>query len=529
MRATSKRPRGRRAEDRVLGDVVLAGRLGDVERLARRDELQQRRLRSSSPSPVADDVTSTGHRRAARATRPAPRRRVLRRHEVGLRERQDARQRGQLAASCAASSASIVRVVVDRVRPVERREVEHVHEHAAALDVGEEVVAEAGAARRALDQPGDVGDHDLALLGLDRAEDRLERRERVVGDLRLRARHARDQRRLAGVRQPDEAGVGQQLEPQLDHPLLPRQPALGQPRRLARRPGEALVAAPAEAALGDADLLAGRDEVEARAVPALDLVPGGTPTTSGVAVGAVAQRALAVPAAAGAEVRRALEELQVAQVVVAAQDHVAAAAAVAAVGTALGDVRLAAERHGAVAARATAHLDPGLVRQHVGGHGYPGAPPWPTTPSSSSPAPAAASAPQTARRAAEAGYRLVLAARSEDKLAGAGRGGRRRTRRPLRRDRVGRPAGDGARPRSTPSAASTSCSPTPGSARRAASSKSDVDHWKAMVLTNVYGAALTVRATIERLQESKGHLLLTGSVAGRRALPGTSTRARSGR
>ena len=41
-----------------------------------------------------------------------------------------------------------------------------------------------------------------------------------------------------------------------------------------------------------------------------------------------------------------------------------------------------------------------------------------------------------------------------------------------------------------------------------------------MVLTNVYGAALTIRATMEPLKETKGHLLLTGSVAGRRALPG---------
>ena len=51
--------------------------------------------------------------------------------------------------------------------------------------------------------------------------------------------------------------------------------------------------------------------------------------------------------------------------------------------------------------------------------------------------------------------------------------------------------------------------------------KSDADHWKGMVLTNVYGAALTIRATIEHLKASKGHLLLTGSVAGRRALPGS--------
>ncbi len=48
-----------------------------------------------------------------------------------------------------------------------------------------------------------------------------------------------------------------------------------------------------------------------------------------------------------------------------------------------------------------------------------------------------------------------------------------------------------------------------------------VDHWREMVLTNVYGAALTIRASLPALKESKGHLLLTGSVAGRRAIPGS--------
>ena len=42
-----------------------------------------------------------------------------------------------------------------------------------------------------------------------------------------------------------------------------------------------------------------------------------------------------------------------------------------------------------------------------------------------------------------------------------------------------------------------------------------------MVLANVYGAALTIRAALPALKESKGHLLLTGSVAGRRAIPGS--------
>jgi NADP-dependent 3-hydroxy acid dehydrogenase YdfG len=48
-----------------------------------------------------------------------------------------------------------------------------------------------------------------------------------------------------------------------------------------------------------------------------------------------------------------------------------------------------------------------------------------------------------------------------------------------------------------------------------------VEQWREMVLTNVYGAALTVRATIPALTTSRGHLLLTSSVAGRRVLPGS--------
>jgi NADP-dependent 3-hydroxy acid dehydrogenase YdfG len=42
-----------------------------------------------------------------------------------------------------------------------------------------------------------------------------------------------------------------------------------------------------------------------------------------------------------------------------------------------------------------------------------------------------------------------------------------------------------------------------------------------MVLTNVLGAAYTIRATIGPLRETKGHLILTSSVAGRRALQGS--------
>ncbi|MGE5273210.1 MAG: SDR family oxidoreductase [Verrucomicrobiota bacterium] len=47
------------------------------------------------------------------------------------------------------------------------------------------------------------------------------------------------------------------------------------------------------------------------------------------------------------------------------------------------------------------------------------------------------------------------------------------------------------------------------------------ERWREMVLTNVYGAALTIRACMDALVQTKGHLLLTSSLAGRRPVPGS--------
>ena len=125
----------------------------------------------------------------------------------------------------------------------------------------------------------------------------------------------------------------------------------------------------------------------------------------------------------------------------------------------------------------------------------------------------------TARQAAEAGYRVVLAARSVEKLeALAGEVGgiavrcdvtewddqAALVRRAL--DEFGRldvafaNAGFGG-PRGF--------------------EKYEPDEMREMVLTNVLGVAYTIRATMPALRESRGHLLLTSSVAGRRALPGS--------
>ena len=49
-----------------------------------------------------------------------------------------------------------------------------------------------------------------------------------------------------------------------------------------------------------------------------------------------------------------------------------------------------------------------------------------------------------------------------------------------------------------------------------------VEHWRTMVETNVLGVALTIRAALPHLRDAgRGHFLITGSVAGRRPLPGS--------
>jgi NADP-dependent 3-hydroxy acid dehydrogenase YdfG len=130
----------------------------------------------------------------------------------------------------------------------------------------------------------------------------------------------------------------------------------------------------------------------------------------------------------------------------------------------------------------------------------------------------------TARRAGEAGYRLVLGARREDRvrelateLGGDGRAvgvrcdvtewedNRVLVQRALdafgRIDAVFANAGFGA--------------------RRGFLEESP-EHWRSMVLTNVLGVAFTIRATLgHMLERGTGHYLLTSSVAGRRTLPGS--------
>jgi NADP-dependent 3-hydroxy acid dehydrogenase YdfG len=52
--------------------------------------------------------------------------------------------------------------------------------------------------------------------------------------------------------------------------------------------------------------------------------------------------------------------------------------------------------------------------------------------------------------------------------------------------------------------------------------KEDPDQWRQMILTNVLGVAFTIRAVMPHFKKrGSGHFLLTSSVAGRRSLPGS--------
>ena len=244
-------------------------------------------------------------------------------------------------------------------------DVDHVHEQARSLEMREELVAEPGTLARALDQPGDVGDHELALVRLDRAEHRLDRRERVVGDLRLRVRDPAQERRLAGVRQAGQRGVGEELQVQLVLALLAGKAGLRESGRLPGRGGEAAVAAPAGAAAREHRPSARVGQVGDQLVVRVeDLRAGRDPQLGCLPRGAVLSRAAPVPAARGREPAARAEPREITQVRVDHRDDVAAGTAVTAVRAPLGHVLLAPEAERAVAAAPRLHLDAGAIREH---------------------------------------------------------------------------------------------------------------------------------------------------------------------
>ena len=238
----------------------------------------------------------------------------------------------------------------------------------AALDVAQELVAEALAFGRAFDEAGDVGEDELVLVEAHHAEVRDERGERVVGDLGLGRAHHRDQRRLARVREADERGVGEQLQLELQPPLFAVLALLGERRRAAGVRQEARVAAPADAALRRHPAVAVAHEVGEQLTVLAPHDRADRHVDDEIGAGrAVLLLARPVRARLRLAVRMVPEREQRGDVAGRVQPDVAAVAAVAAVGTALRHVRLAPERDDAGAAVAGLHVQ----LRHVDELGHP--------------------------------------------------------------------------------------------------------------------------------------------------------------
>ena len=206
--------------------------------------------------------------------------------------------------------------------------------------------------------------------GGDHAQVRLQRGERVVGDLRPgRGQHGH-QRGLAGAGEADQADVGDRLQLQHDVGGIARLAEQREPGGLARAGGQRGVAqAAAAAAGGDVASHPVRPDRPAR-TPSSDstTVPGRHPQFQALAVGAVLVVTLPGPAVAGLGVRPEVEVQQRVHVVVDDQRHVAAVAAVTAVRAAQRLELLPMDRGAPVAAVAGLQVQDSAVDEP--GHGH---------------------------------------------------------------------------------------------------------------------------------------------------------------
>lgn len=130
----------------------------------------------------------------------------------------------------------------------------------------------------------------------------------------------------------------------------------------------------------------------------------------------------------------------------------------------------------------------------------------------------------TARAAAAAGYRVVLAARSADKLAALVEdlgGADKALAVPCDVQDLGQQqamvdAALAAFGRIDAVLANAGLGST-----AAGVEGGDPDNWREMILTNIYGVALTAKLCLPELRRTRGHILLLGSRAGRRINKGS--------
>ena len=242
--------------------------------------------------------------------------------------------------------------------------IHQVDQQPGALDVAQEIVAEPRPLSGTGDQAGDIGEDGAIAAGPSHhPEVGHQGGEGIVGDLGAGGREHRDQGALAGIGQADDAHLSQQLQLQLQQPLLPLL-ALGALLRGAVAVAEVVgVAEAAAAAEGHQQLLATVGEIAEQDAGAgiAHLGAAGHADAEGIATGAGAAVGAAATAVDGLKQTLVLEVQQGLEVGVGLQQHVAAAAAVAAGGATGRNVFLAAERHDAVAATAGLDGDAGLI------------------------------------------------------------------------------------------------------------------------------------------------------------------------
>jgi NADP-dependent 3-hydroxy acid dehydrogenase YdfG len=129
----------------------------------------------------------------------------------------------------------------------------------------------------------------------------------------------------------------------------------------------------------------------------------------------------------------------------------------------------------------------------------------------------------TARAAAEAGYRVALVARTEERLAALADelgGSERALAIPAHVAEWESQEAMVARVLDAFGRLDVTFANAGFGAKRGFEEESP-EFWREMVLTNVLGVAYTIRATLPAMRESRGHYLLTSSVAGRRPLSGS--------
>ncbi len=200
-----------------------------------------------------------------------------------------------------------------------------------------ERLAEAGALVRALDQPGNVGYHELALVNPDDAQIGMQRGERVVGDFRLGGTDHTEKRGLAGIGEANQPNVGEELQLH-DFPLLQAVfPWLGIAWRLVGGRLEMVVAEAATSSGSGDDFLTvlGDFSLNFTCLCVFDKGAKGNLNDGVIAVRTMATVARSCLAVLSDDVALVLEVQKRPKLAVPADDHVASTAAISTIRTSL--------------------------------------------------------------------------------------------------------------------------------------------------------------------------------------------------